>query len=59
MNKQLKPNTDEYIFSEETVMALVELGHVLRSILKRLIQDGEVKIVNGKVVFIEKNIRKK
>lgn len=43
----------DYIFSEEEVKALSELGEILRSIRARLLREGKAKIVDGKIVFIE------
>ena len=40
-------------FSEETIQSLVDLGKVLLEIHKRLVLEGKVKVVNGKIVFLE------
>lgn len=44
----------KHIFTDEEIRSLQELGDVLHSILKRLISEGKAKIVDGKVVFLEK-----
>jgi hypothetical protein len=46
-------NKKEYIFSEETIKNLEELGLVLRQIHNRLVKEGKIKKVNGKWVAIE------
>ncbi len=46
-------NKKEYIFSEETIKSLEELGLVLRQIHNRLVKEGKIKKVNGKWVAIE------
>lgn len=41
---------------EETIQALIRLGTVLRPIVNRLIAEGKVKVVNGKIIeVIEKD----
>lgn len=51
MNKEKKPiNTNNnYIFSEDTIDAIRELGSVLRSIHERLVREGYT-IECGKVI---------
>lgn len=43
----------KYLLSDETVEALVRLGEVLRPIHDRLVRDGKIKVVNGKIVNCE------
>ena len=40
-------------FSEETIQSLIEYGEVLRVIHNRLVKEGQVKVVNGKVIFLK------
>lgn len=40
--------------SDETVKSLEQLGEVLYSIVRRLVREGKAKIVDGKVVFLDK-----
>ncbi len=44
----------KHIFTDEELASIQELGDVLRSILKRLISEGKAKIVDGKVVFLDR-----
>ncbi len=44
--------TKKNIFSEETIKSLTQLGTVLRGIHNRLVVEGKVKVVNGKVTFL-------
>ncbi len=44
--------TKKNIFSEETIRSLVEYGEVLRSIHNRLVLEGKVKVVDGKIIFL-------
>ncbi len=41
-------------FSEETIKSLVEYGEVLRRIHNRLVVEGKVKVVDGKIIFLDK-----
>ena len=41
------------LFSDETVAALAELGEVLRPIHARLIREGKIKVVDGKIIDCE------
>ena len=41
-NRSPSLGVDEYVFSEETVKAMAELGYVLRRIYKRLRSEGYV-----------------
>ncbi len=45
-------NKKEYIFSEETIKSLEELGLVLRQIHNRLVKEGKIKKVKGKWVAV-------
>ncbi len=38
--------------SEEALKNINELGDVLRQIHYRLLKEGKVKVINGKIVFI-------
>ena len=38
--------------SDETIQSVIELGVVLRQIHNRLVAEGKVKVVNGKIVFL-------
>jgi len=49
------PDNDGHIFSEEAIRNLEELGHILRRIRARLIQEGKAKIIDGKIVFLEED----
>ena len=44
----------DHIFSQETVSSLVELYEVMQAICNRLIKEGKAKVVDGKVIFLEK-----
>lgn len=50
--KNNKPESKK-IFSEETRAALMEYGAVLREIHNRLVKEGKVKVVNGKIIFLD------
>ena len=52
MTKKNKPE-DKKIFSEETMMAIMEYGAVLREIHNRLVKEGKVKVVDGKSLFLD------
>lgn len=39
--------------SEETLDSLVELGEVLRDICKRLLTEGKIRVVDGKIEFLD------
>ena len=43
----------EYLLSDETVTALVNLGEVLRRIHNRLIREGKIKVVDEKIIDCE------
>ncbi len=45
--------TKKSTLSEETIQALVELGAVLRPIANRLIAEGKLKVVDGKIVKVK------
>jgi len=49
------PYNDGYIFSDEAVRNLEELGHILRRIRARLLREGKAKIVDGKIVFLDED----
>ena len=44
-------------FSDETVLALHELGAVLEPICRRLIAEGLISLVDGKIVTKERIIK--
>ena len=44
-------------FSDETVLAIHELGAVLEPICRRLIAEGLISIVGGKIVIKERIIK--
>lgn len=41
------------IFSEEAIKNFAKLGTVLRQIHSRLAIEGKVRVVNGKVIFLD------
>jgi len=49
-----KNSTKKKVFSEETMQALMELGEVLKRIARRLIVEGKARVVDGKIVFLER-----
>lgn len=51
--KQKRKKEPAHKLSEETIKAAIGLGEVLRKIHTRLVAEGKVKVVNGKVVFIK------
>jgi hypothetical protein len=38
--------------SEEALKNINELGDVLREIRNRLIKEGKIKIIDGKIIFV-------
>ena len=40
-------------FSDETIQSLMELGAVILKIRNRLIAEGKVKVVDGKIIIIK------
>ncbi|HEY4515882.1 MAG TPA: hypothetical protein VJH67_01690 [Candidatus Paceibacterota bacterium] len=40
------------IFSDETIESLREYGEALRDIHNRLVKEGKVKVVDGKIIFL-------
>lgn len=44
--------TKKSSFSEETIRSLVEYGEVLRRIHNRLVAEGKVKVIDGKIMFL-------
>ncbi|MDP2641992.1 MAG: hypothetical protein Q8P21_01735 [bacterium] len=46
-------NNKESTFSEETMQGLIEYGEALRTIHNRLVKEGKVKVVKGKIVFLK------
>ena len=38
---------------EETIISIRELGNVLYKIHTRLLNEGKIKIENGKIIFLE------
>lgn len=38
---------------EETIVSLVELGEVLRPILKRMIAEGKAEVHDGKITILK------
>ena len=51
MEKKTKIKID--IFREEIKQSYTELSEALREIYNRLVKDGKVKVVDGKVYFLE------
>lgn len=43
----------EHLLSEETIQALIKLSEVVRRIHNRLVAEGKIKVVNGKIVEIK------
>ena len=41
------------IFSDETIESLREYGEVLRDIHNRLVKEGKVKVIDGKIIFLD------
>jgi hypothetical protein len=38
---------------EETIKSLIELGEVLRGVCERLLAEGKVRVVDGKIEFLD------
>ena len=48
MKKQKEPES----LSEEALKNINELGDVLRQVHNRLVTEGKVKVIDGKIVFV-------
>ena len=46
-------NSSKNKFSEETMKGLIELGAVILKIRNRLVAEGKIKVVNGKIIIIK------
>ena len=49
------PNQPEYLFSEETINSLAELGEVLQRIYKRMRAEG-YDIIDNKIIHLETGV---
>lgn len=51
--KQKRKPRPKNKFTDEEIQQFVELGEVLRKIHARLMAEGKIKMVNGKIVFLD------
>jgi hypothetical protein len=43
---------EKRVLSEEALKNINELGDVLRQIHNRLLKEGKVKVIDGKIIFV-------